>query len=93
MAWNITGSVNVNWVPEGAGSQTLQSGQTENLTIQGPQGSGSFIYPPVAIAVSTEGTLTAAQVNTACSTFGSLMASYFGTTTLSTLQGWSTGNP
>jgi hypothetical protein len=93
MAWNITGELNVNWVPDGAGPMSVASMQTLQLDI-GPLAANNLTgYGPVQIVTSTNDTLTAAQVNTACTTLGSLVASYFGTTALSTLQGWATGSP
>jgi hypothetical protein len=93
MAWLISGQVNAAWVPEGAGPMTVPSMQTLQLDIglgAVPSGNNPTGVP---VIVSTDGTLTAAQVNTACSTFGSLMAAQFGTVSLATLQGWATGQP
>jgi len=93
MAWNLSGQVNVNWIPDGAGPMSVPSMQTLQLDI-GPLLSNNLAgYGPVQIVNSTNDTLTAAQVNTAATAFGSLVASYFGTTALSTLQGWATGSP
>jgi len=91
MAWNIKGQVNVNWVPDGAGPLSVPSMQTLQLDFGAP--SGSAIFSPVQIVNSTNDTLTAAQVNTACAAVGTLLASYFGTTALGTLQAWATGSP
>jgi hypothetical protein len=67
--------------------------QTLQLDI-GPLAANNLTgYGPVQIVNSTNDTLTAAQVNTAASTLGSLVASYFGTTALGTLQAWATGAP
>ena len=93
MAWNFSASVNANWVPDGAGPMSVPSMQTLQLDI-GPLAANNIAgYGPVQIVNSTNDTLTAAQVNTAATALGSLVASYFGTTALSTLQGWATGSP
>ena len=88
MAYALSISANVSWVPEGAGPQTVPSAQTLNYQIGFPPSAG---HAAVQITESTIGSLTAAQVNTACTTAGSLLASYFGTTSLATLQAFSTG--
>ena len=89
MAYQLLATITAVWVPEGAGPVSVASAQSETLGI----GSVGCNFPPVQITESTIGTLTAAQVNTACTNLGSLAASYFGTTTLATLQGWTSGNP
>ena len=93
MAWQLTAQVNANWVPDGAGPMSVASMQTLQLDI-GPLAANNLTgYGPVQIVNSTNDTLTAAQVNTAATALGSLVASYFGTTALGTLQAWSTGAP
>ncbi len=88
MAYSIRGVVNIDWIPEGAGPQSIPNAQTLSLTI-GAQPAAA--KGAVQVIESTVGTLTAAQINTACSTFGSLIAAQFGTVSLATIQAFSTG--
>ena len=89
MAYSIRGVINVDWIPEGSGPATVPVAQTLSYTIGAQPAAG---HTAVQITESTIGSLTAAQVNTACTTFGSLMASYFGTVSLATIQAFSTGS-
>lgn len=88
MAYALRASISADWIPEGAGPASVPSAQTLQLSI-GQQPAATF--GAVQVVESTDGTLTAAQVNAAASTLGSLAASYFGTIQLGTLQGWSSG--
>jgi hypothetical protein len=90
MAYQLFGTITAAWVPEGANAASVPSAQSVTLSF-GPGAATN--NGPVQIIESTIGTLTAAQVNTACAAVGSLAASYFGTLQLGELQGWSTGQP
>jgi hypothetical protein len=91
MAYALQGVVQAVWIPEGAGPASVPVSQMLSYGIG--FGAPNNTIPGVQITESTDGTLTAAQVNSACSAFGSLLAAQFGTISLATLQSWSTGGP
>jgi len=88
MAYAIRVVANIDWIPEGAGPQTIPSAQTLAYVIGQQPAAG---HQAIQVVESTDGTLTAAQVNTACTAVGSALASAFGTTYLGTIQAFSTG--
>lgn len=88
MAYSIRAVINVDWIPEGAGPQTVPNSQTLAYVIGSQPAAG---HAAVQVIESTIGSLTAAQVNTACALLGTYASNYFGTTALATIQAFSTG--
>lgn len=88
MAYSIRVVANIDWIPEGAGPQTVPNAQTLAYVIGSQPAAG---HAAIQVTESTIGTVTAAQINTACTAVGSALAAQFGTISLAAIQAFSTG--
>jgi hypothetical protein len=82
MGWALSAGVNISWVPDGAGAMSVPSAETLQ-----------FNQAATLIALTTTGTISAANIATAVTALGTAINSNFGTLNLGTIQGWATGNP
>ena len=81
MAWALTTTTNISWVPDGASAMSVPSAQTLQVGPVSTQVAGTIASPP-----------TTAQLNTAAVAAGAAISLLL-QAQVGVIDAWSTGNP